>query len=148
MRQTQKVGPEFRLRNDHELRAQDPQARKKGKREIHRKVKTVLFSKAFAGQCLSAIRSSGDDNPVFRKAAVKFLDQTTDSEHFPDRDSMDPDHRLSASRSASSPQPRRNVTEALGKSLAVLAMAQHLERPVRRAQEHTSPQKQAVKEID
>ncbi len=105
MRQTEKVGPEFRLRDYHEFRPQSSQVGKNRKSEIHRKVEDVLFSKALAGQRLSAIRGSGEDDPMLRKAAAKLIDQTTNREHLPDRDGMDPDYRLGLSRRATGLQP-------------------------------------------
>lgn len=78
------------------------------------------------------------------QGATKLIGESADGEDFADGDSMNPDDAgLRRIRETSG-----DLAEAFGESATILTVAQRLEEPIRRAQQHGKRQQQAVEEID
>ncbi len=119
------------------------QVRANGERQIQRNVEDIVFAEALAGQLLTCVGCGRDDDPPAVQLRFQLLDYTRDRQHFANRDRMDPD-RIYRDLVE---EPVRDCAETLAESGAVLAVAQHLQQPPRRADDQRKQQENAVERI-
>src|SRR5208282_1946009 len=136
-------GPEFALRQHQQLRPQRLQVRADGERQIQRDIEDVVLAEALACQLLPRVGGGRDDDAPARQLRFQLLDNARDRQHFSDGDGVDPDGVYCSLVK----KPVRDRAQTLAQPGAVLAVAQHLQQPPRRADDQRQQQENAVERI-
>ena len=138
----QKVRPELGFGDNDELGLQRLEVWANREGEIKGEEEDGVSAEAFAGELLSAGGSGGDQDAVQWILFAQAADESTDGEHFADRDGVHPDDRTLVLLDAIG-----DASEALGESGAILAVAQHLQQPPRSGDDERERQQRTVEEV-
>src|SRR4051812_35817747 len=125
MCESQKVGPELRLCDHNQFRAECFQVWTDGEGKVEWEIENVAGPKTFTREFLSGKRSGRKHNAMIRVVLAQLTQQSADGKHFAHRDGVYPDYGLALVFE----QARRNASKALAKSGTIFAAAEHLDDP-------------------